>query len=433
MQTLKTAAIVVLLMTVMYAAYVSMTTPPEPLPAEISSMLVESDEFGDFNIDDGLPDSLGSMSISQGEPAGGDPTAANVGAASLATTTPTDSAVVGSLSDTDSSLSSAAGLSTPKPLSAQPLPAVTAPGRSVAFDPGRSYPSTTGEFSLPDPGQPLATPSPLAQASGSPAADSSADGSIAATSDGVTASLASSTSAATAKPTNDIGFANAIRTADKQFADDKLSEALSTLSLFYDTPDLDDGQRQQLLSRLDPLAATVIYSQRHLLENPHRVRQNETLMEIAARYKVPWQLLANINQISDPVTVLPGTDLKVLRGPFRADVDLGRSELTLFLGDRYAGRFPVAIGTDPLPRPGTYTVQEKQEGKTYYGPQGSVPPGQPNNPFGNMWLDLGSGLSIHGSPSQSEPTSAACISLAGQYAGDLYGILSLGSTVTIRR
>ena len=63
MQTLKTAAIVVLLMTVMYGAYVSITTPPEP-PAEIQDVL----EFnqGTLAIDAGLPDTLGGLDINMG-------------------------------------------------------------------------------------------------------------------------------------------------------------------------------------------------------------------------------------------------------------------------------------------------------------------------------------------------------------------------------
>src|SRR6056297_250270 len=63
-QTLKTAAIVVLLMTVLYGAYVSMTTPPDPLPQGVESMLVESglddfpDDFDDFGIDSGTLEEL---------------------------------------------------------------------------------------------------------------------------------------------------------------------------------------------------------------------------------------------------------------------------------------------------------------------------------------------------------------------------------------
>ena len=41
MQTLKTAAIVVLLLTVMYSGYVSLTTPPEPIDEEITELIIE--------------------------------------------------------------------------------------------------------------------------------------------------------------------------------------------------------------------------------------------------------------------------------------------------------------------------------------------------------------------------------------------------------
>ena len=42
-------------------------------------------------------------------------------------------------------------------------------------------------------------------------------------------------------------------------------------------------------------------------------------------------------------------------------------------------------------------------------------------------------LCIHGSPDPTRPTENGCISLAEDVADDLYGILSQGSSVTIRR
>ena len=79
-------------------------------------------------------------------------------------------------------------------------------------------------------------------------------------------------------------------------------------------------------------------------------------------------------------------------------------------------------------------VQDKQTAKTFYDHAGSpVPPGSPDNPYGNAWLDLGKQICIHGSPSTANPTDKGCISLAADYADDLYGILSQGSSVTIRR
>jgi lipoprotein-anchoring transpeptidase ErfK/SrfK len=104
------------------------------------------------------------------------------------------------------------------------------------------------------------------------------------------------------------------------------------------------------------------------------------------------------------------------------------------LDDLYAGRFPIGIGNDPAPKAGTFTVQDKQASRTFYDAAGSpVPPGSPDNPYGEVWLDLGGQLCIHGSPSTTNPSEKGCISLAADYADDLYGILSQGSSVTIRR
>ena len=472
MQTLKTAAIVVLLMTVMYSAYVWITTPPDSLPPHISE-LVESDSF---SIDGGLSDSF-AVDDGMGTPA------RSVADAELAEQPHQSDVVSGSMSDTEMSLTpstgshyaadaptgqavsvgpttpaeSLASSSTAEAISTKAggevsrathgLSAVSGGPSRVSADPNREYPSTGTQFTMPDPQAAAGTAGP---ASTSPMDAGAEGGEIALNpshvdvslqgeipredADGETSADAAPSTSASASSSTNLGLANAIRTADNQYKDGQFKEALATLSLFYDTPNLSAGDRQQLLSRLDPLAREVIYSTRHLLEQPHRVRQNETLMEIAVRYEVPWQLLANINTIEDPVTVLPGTDLKVVRGPFRADVDLTQNELTLFLGDLYAGRFPIAVGSDPAPSPGTFTVLDKQSAKTFYDAVGSpVPPGSPKNPYGSMWLDLGNNLCLHGSPESTAPTTDGCISIAGNYAKDLYGILSQGSSVTIRR
>ena len=334
------------------------------------------------------------------------------------------SAIASSASGVTTSLSDLAGQSMEIPAASEPQGLSSTP----------NYPSTGSTFVLPD-------PNTVASSFDASAAKASSEFALASgTSDSDVRGLPpSATSVQTAEsggvsPAPNLGLANAIRTADKQYLDDKRRDALATLSIFYNTPTLSGEQRSELLSRLDPLAREVIYSTRHLLEQPHRVGQNETLMDIAAKYEVPWQLLANINQIKDPVTILPGEELKVVRGPFRAEVNLTNKELTLFLGDLYAGRFPIAVGNDPAPKAGTYMIQDKQTAKTYYNHSGSpVPPGSPENPYGNAWLDLGSQICIHGSPSTSSPTDKGCISLAADFADDLYGILSQGSSVTIRR
>ena len=477
MQTLKTAAIVVLLMTVMYGAYVSLITPNEPLPADVEDMLAASEEES-LAIDVGLPASLGEMSL--GNPATSPGT---VSGGNLNTTTglPAEGSLSANAGTANGALGSeggASGMAAPpvtasfsdltpsgsapptpefrpnvgvelgsvdlansQPISqpiSQPSDFAAAPGATeIAAQSGSleelspNYPVTANTLELPDPSQASldsgftsASASQFALASGTTSVDPGTNG---------------SQPPAQAIPSAEgiqmgSGFSNAIITADTQFREDRLEQALSTLSLFYNSPTISGEERSALLARLDPLAREVIYSKRHLLEQPYRIGQSETLASVAAKYEVPWQLLANINQISDPVTILPGTELKVVRGPFRAEVNLTQKELTLFLGDLYAGRFPIGVGNDPVPSPGTFTVQDKQLDHTYYNAAGTpIPAGSRDNPYGKVWLDLGGQICIHGSPSTTSPTDKGCISLAGDFADDVYGILTQGSSVTIRR
>jgi lipoprotein-anchoring transpeptidase ErfK/SrfK len=476
-QTLKTAAIVVLLMTVMYGAYVSLITPNEPLPADVEDMLAASEEES-LAIDVGLPASLGEMSL--GNPATSPGT---VSGGNLNTTTglPADgtlSANTGTAIDSLGSERGASGIAAPpvtasfsditpsgsdtptaefgpnvgielgsiglansQPISqpiSQPSDFAAAPGATEI--PARSgspeqlppnYPVTANTLDLPDPNQ--------ASLDSGFASDAASQFALASGTTSVDPSPTGSQPPAQAIPSAEgiqmgSGLSNAIIAADVQFREDRLEQALATLSLFYNSPTISGEERSALLARLDPLAREVIYSKRHLLEQPYRIGQSETLASVAAKYEVPWQLLANINQISDPVTILPGTELKVVRGPFSAEVNLTQKELTLFLGDLYAGRFPIGVGNDPLPSPGTFTVQDKQLDHTYYNAAGTpIPAGSRDNPYGKVWLDLGGQICIHGSPSTTSPTDKGCISLAGDFAEDLYGILTQGSSVTIRR
>jgi LysM repeat protein len=229
-------------------------------------------------------------------------------------------------------------------------------------------------------------------------------------------------------------FKQALAKAQSLVAEEEYVAALRTLSVFYKSPDLTEQQHRELLDLLDPLAGRVIYSREHLLTRPCTVGRGQTLADIAQQYNVPAQLLQKINGIESPNVLLPGSELKVVPGPFHADVDLVGQELTLFVDGLYAGRFPVSLGTDPQPKEGEFHVREKQLGKTYFALDGrTVPAESPNNPFGRVWMDLGREVCIHGSPASGSDSQHGCISLSPRDAEDVYSILSVGSKVRILR
>jgi LysM repeat protein len=229
-------------------------------------------------------------------------------------------------------------------------------------------------------------------------------------------------------------YERARQLAKTSVEEEKYHEALATLSVFYKSQDLTPEEHRELMDLLDPLAGRVIYSREHLVEPAYRVRRNETLSAIAQRYNVPMELLRKINGIDNPDVLVPGTDLKIVTGPFRAEVDLVGQELTVFLNGLYAGRFPITIGRDPAPVLGDFKVREKCEYRDYFSTEGrKIAAGNAANPFGDVWLDLGREVCIHGSPAAGADPQRGCISLSPQDADDVYGILSVGSMVRILR
>lgn len=230
-------------------------------------------------------------------------------------------------------------------------------------------------------------------------------------------------------------YENAKQLAMDQVDDGKLREALATLSVFYNAAELTTDQRNDLLDMLDALAREVIYSQRHLMEFPYVIAPNETLEQVAKRYNVPKEILARINGIDPESEPSAGAKLKIVQGPFRAEIDLTRNELTLFANDLYAGRYPATFGAEPLPKPGIYQVCDKQRHRNYYSSNGvQISADDPKNPYGGYWIDLGQDLCIHGSAEQDVGSNnLGCISLSPLDANDVFGMLGRGSQVTIRR
>lgn len=154
-------------------------------------------------------------------------------------------------------------------------------------------------------------------------------------------------------------FTAAWADAHDKLAAGRYAEALAALSIWHDDPALGLEESQRLEDLLGQLAGTVIYSQRDLFLPPHVVAPGDTLPALADRLAVPWQLLAKINGIEDPLRLHPGEHLKLVRGPFDATISVSRRRLTLHVGGNYAGRFSVVVGRQFLDRVGgSFAVSE---------------------------------------------------------------------------
>lgn len=471
MDTIKTAVVVALLLAVLYGVYTVLNKETAPPPADVSSLAEEEALLAPPDIELGLVESPGedvSVDVESDEPAGpriastevppaapGSSIYVNVPQSELpAAGNPATENPQAELSprvqvEVEPLRSSASPPSDTASGSRMTAPPTSLPSTQLPTNPGSTYADTAGADGTPDadteePSDPAVTSLPpvgSAPAPGTtsiygrqaqPATGSGENGLAAAAAPAGTTAAPQTSGAKLAE----VRFDDVKAEAERRLADRDYRGALTALSSIYGEPTLSPEQQQQLLGMLDPLAGKVIYSREHLLEPSYVVRGGETLAQVAQQYRVPWQLLQNINGVQNPDVLLPGTELKVVRGPFRAEIDLDGAELVLFLDQLYAGRFPINVGNEPSPAPGNYAVQEKQEGRTYFAPDGrTIAAAAADNPYGSVWLDLGvNNVCIHGSASRDgTPAAAGCIGLSPIDARDVYGILSQGSQVTIYR
>lgn len=225
---------------------------------------------------------------------------------------------------------------------------------------------------------------------------------------------------------------NRFQEVDEKLAAGELLAAHKLLSKMYWGATRPDAELQ---TRIDESAKKIFFSsQQHFIE-PHVVQSGDQLRKIAGKYHLSWEYLAALNR-TDPRRIREGQKLKVLNGPFSAIVNLRDFSLTLHLQGYYVKRYLVGIGKDSSSPIGKFTVLEKIEDPQYTDPDGKViPGGDPTNPLGKRWLDLGDSYGIHGTidpDSIGKAESRGCIRLKENDIIEVYNFLVKGSSVEIR-
>lgn len=447
-QTIKTGIVVALLLAVCYGAFVALNAPEPNIPDELlSEFNWDPDEAGLDNLMSvELPpvgDQLAGSSSSAS--AGGDPDNTGLGLdlhnALPALSEPTTSFPpidFNTRNDLDSKPSSGPNVSLPS------LPGNTSgtiaavDGPAVSLSNSQAHNANSGSDNLLS----LATSQDGAQQAGGQLVSQPLKPASAAVDSNIQVPLLDhGMAAAGSAPSNSsepptLAYSTAREQALQMASAGKLREALQLLSQYYASPELNHSQHADLVDILDALSREVIYSKRHLAEPAYVVKAIDTAASVADQYRITPELFCAINRLGVSKALVPGSQVKVLKGPFRAQVSLNRGELTVFMGELYAGRFPISIGKDPAPVEGSYEIVDRRRDRTYYGTGGTViAANDPRNPYGGFWLNLGQDLCIHGTPSMasSDLKDAGCISLAPLDAADVYNIMAQGTQVTITR
>lgn len=226
--------------------------------------------------------------------------------------------------------------------------------------------------------------------------------------------------------------AEELRRADLLMRQDRIVEAHNVLSnLYWKHPAI----RPVLERRIMSTAAEIFSDPHRHFGAPYPVEPGDTLESIGRKHDIPWQYLAQLNRIN-PDELQAGQELKVMRGPFSAVVDLSRFELTIHAHGYFVHRYDVGIGAGGRTPTGEFTVQEKIENPTWYDPDGGqIDRDDPQNPLGEYWIGLGEHIGIHGTidpQSIGTARSRGCIHMRDNDIAEVFALLGRGSSVRIR-
>ena len=202
-------------------------------------------------------------------------------------------------------------------------------------------------------------------------------------------------------------------------------------TLYWNNPEL----KSTILERIEKNAQTIYFAPRpHFLE-PYEIQSGDFLQRVAPKYGLNWEYLATLNR-ADPRKIRAGQKLKVIKGPFSAFVDLSDFELTVHCHGFFVKRYPIGTGRDSSTPVGKFAVLDRITSPQYTDPNGRViEGGQPTNPLGTHWIDLGDSYGIHGTIEPSsigKAESAGCVRMRNEDVVEVYNFLVKGSEVVIR-
>ncbi len=220
-------------------------------------------------------------------------------------------------------------------------------------------------------------------------------------------------------------------------AREKLSEALRIPMNFQQQTFVKD-QLSELANKW--LLSKIIFPDDELCGR-YLVKSGDLLSTIGKRYKVPWEILKEINKISRPEALQAGEQIKVINGPFHAKVYRSTFTMDLYLQDEtFVRSFRVGLGEPETETP-TGLWRVKSDGKLIKPPwpdpvtRKMYYPEDPGYPLGSRWIGLEGlkgnakgkkGFGIHGTkePEQIGTTgSRGCIRMHNGEVILLYNLL----------
>ena len=186
------------------------------------------------------------------------------------------------------------------------------------------------------------------------------------------------------------------------------------------------------------------------------VQPGDSLSRIVSRedLKIDWRLLQMVNGLDRPEKIQVGQTIKILHGPFHAEVNKRNHQLDLFMGEgperAFVKSYTVGLGQFDSTPTGRFRVRKGQKivNPTWTNPRTGefYPADDPENPIGEYWLGLEGldatnkgerGFGIHGTiepDSIGTDSSMGCVRLRDGEIDTIYALMAEGvSTIDVRQ
>ncbi|MBI2494999.1 MAG: L,D-transpeptidase [Candidatus Omnitrophica bacterium] len=123
------------------------------------------------------------------------------------------------------------------------------------------------------------------------------------------------------------------------------------------------------------------------------------------------------------------------KGRFSIVVDKSQNQLLLTEENQFIKSYRVATGKEDSTPVGAFTIISKIPNPVWYKQGAVVPPDSPENILGTRWLGIDKpGYGIHGSTDPNtigQQVTAGCVRMTNADVEELFGIVPIGTDVTI--
>jgi lipoprotein-anchoring transpeptidase ErfK/SrfK len=206
-----------------------------------------------------------------------------------------------------------------------------------------------------------------------------------------------------------------------------------------------DALRARAEERLGQLNSQLVLTPAAMPEKTeYVVKAGDSFDKLAKRFKTTVELLQKGNNTADPSRIRQGDHLRILSGRFTIEVSRSRRDLLVLLNGKFFKRYMVGIGKYDKTPLGGFSVVDKIKEPVWWRPDGkSVPFGHPENILGTRWMSIRAvagtpdvrGYGIHGTwdnASVGKSESAGCVRMRNAEVEELFSLVPLGTSVTIR-